>query len=125
MGHQNKQDELSSILQEYVLGVEHALTHDIRLMTFKNTPEPKILVKWSIGDESAENHKHLNTTSEDAKEQSLGEDRVQDPLVKGALELALTSTNQGDIELMNRESETRSRADEELIVKPRRKYVKK
>jgi hypothetical protein len=124
-GHQNKQDELPSISQEHVSGVEHAPTHDIGLMTPENTPEPEILVRRSMGDESAENHEHLSTTGEDAEEQSPGEDRAQDPPAKGALELASASTGQGDIEPMNRESETRSRADEELTVKPRRKYVKK
>jgi hypothetical protein len=86
-------------------------------MTLKNTLELEILVRWSIRDESAKNHEHLSTISEDAEKQSLGEDRAQDPPAKGALELALASTSQGDIEPMNRESETRSRADEELTVK--------
>jgi hypothetical protein len=91
--HQNNQDELLSILQEHVLGVEHVLMHDIGLMTLENTPELEILVRWSMGDESAENHEHLNTTSENAKEWSLGEDQAHDPLAKGALELALASTS--------------------------------
>jgi hypothetical protein len=89
--HQNKQDQLLSILQEHILEMEHTLTHDIRLMTPENTLEPEILVKWSIRDESAKNHEHLSITSENAKERSLREDQAHDPLVKGALKLALTS----------------------------------
>jgi hypothetical protein len=80
--------------------------HDIGLMTPENTLKSEILVRWSIGDESAKNHEHLSIINKDAKEQSLSEDRAQDPLTKGALELALASTSQGDIELMNKESET-------------------
>jgi hypothetical protein len=62
-------------------------------MTLENTLEPKILVKWSIRDESAKYYKHLNTINENAKERSLREDQAHDPLVKGALELALASIN--------------------------------
>jgi hypothetical protein len=48
--------------------VEHALIHDIRLITLENTLKLKILVKWSIRDKSVKNHEHLNITNEDAKE---------------------------------------------------------
>jgi hypothetical protein len=67
--------------------------HDIRLITLENTLELEILVRWSIGDESAKNHEHLNTTNENTKERSLREDQAHDPPIKGTLELALASTN--------------------------------
>jgi hypothetical protein len=48
----------------------------IGLIIPENTLEPKILVRWSIGDKSAKYYKHLSTTSEITKERLLGEDRV-------------------------------------------------
>ncbi len=50
--------------------------YGIGLIIPKNTLEPEILVRRSIGDKSAKYYKYLSTTSEIAKEQSPGEDRV-------------------------------------------------
>jgi hypothetical protein len=123
--HQDEQDELPSISQEHDSGVEDAPTHGTGLITPENTPEPEILVRRGMGDESAEYHEHLSATGEDAEEQSPGEDRAQDPPAKDVLELASAGTGQDDQVPTNRESETRNRADEELTAKPKRKYVKR
>jgi hypothetical protein len=50
------------------LRVEYILIYNIRLITLENTPKLKILVKWSIRDESTKNYKHLNIINENAKE---------------------------------------------------------
>jgi hypothetical protein len=124
---QNEQNELPSILQEHDSGVEDAPAQGIGLITPENTPEPEILVtQRSVGKESTEQPEGHSATGKDAEERSPGQDQVQDPLSDqlSVLELASASSVQGE-RSNNRESETRDRADEELTVKPKRKYVKK
>ena len=66
--YQDKQDEFPSILQEYDSGMEDTPIYRIGLIIPENTPEPEILVRRGMGDESAEYYKHLSATGEDAEE---------------------------------------------------------
>jgi hypothetical protein len=103
---QNEQDELPSISEEHDSGVEQEpMPGTGGLMTPENTPEPEILVRRSMGDNN-ESTKHFSATGESAAERPSGKDRVQDPPARDVLEQALASTDQGDRELTNRESET-------------------
>ena len=65
--YQDKQDEFPSISQEYNSGIEDTPIHGTRLIIPENTPEPEILVKYSIGDESTKYYKYLNIINKDTE----------------------------------------------------------
>ena len=63
--------------------------------------------------------------NDDIKECALSEGRVHDLLIKGVLKLTLTSINQDNKALKNKELKTWNRVNKELIIKLKKKYIKK